>query len=214
MPTLARVILERLNPVDRQFRFPYVAPPFNRTAGRTMTSLPAAENEFSRLLPRDELGLAVLQRQIEADGAERAALAERFGLQALERLSADLTIQPRGPIGLLEVTGRLKAKVVQSCIVTLEPVESDIDADFLALYTLRPAELLEDEDVIDPEAPDLPEPVGPKGLDLGEIVAQQLAVLLDPYPRLAGAELPEPASDAADEARESSPFAVLKELKR
>ena len=46
------------------------------------------------------------------------------------------------------------------------------------------------------------------------VVAQQLAVLLEPYPRRAGAELPELAAEAADDGSESSPFAVLKELKR
>ena len=59
-----------------------------------------------------------------------------------------------------------------------------------------------------PEAEGPPEPVGPQGIDLGEAVAQQLAIALDPYPRAPGAALPEEPRAAG------GPFAALKSLKR
>jgi hypothetical protein len=42
-------------------------------------------------------------------------------------------------------------------------------------------------------------------LDLGEAVAEQLALALDPYPRVPGAELPEIESDPQER-----PFAALR----
>ena len=68
---------------------------------------------------------------------------------------------------------------------------------------------------IDVEQEDPPETVGPEGLDLGETVVQQLAVAIDPYPRVAGAEIGRvkwPA-DAEPEIRKVSPFQELEALK-
>jgi len=179
-----------------------------------MTSLPAAENEFSRLLSRDALGAKTERCEISASPSECEALARRFGLLAIECLSAQLTVRPRGALGLVEVTGRLRAKVSQACVVTLEPVADDIDAEISLTYTLREEDPEDIEVEFDPDAEDPPELIGPDGLDLGEAVVQQLAVLLDPYPRRKDAVLPSSAQAGVDDGGTKSPFAALKELKR
>ena len=179
-----------------------------------MTSLPAAENEFSRLLSRDLLGAKTERHEIAASASECEALARRFGLLALESLSAQLTVRPRGALGLVDVTGRLRAKVSQACVVTLEPVADDIDAEISLIYTLREKDPEDIEVEFDPNEEDPPELIGPEGLDLGEAVVQQLAVLLDPYPRRKDAVLPSSAQAGADDGATQSPFAALKELKR
>ena len=178
-----------------------------------MTSLPAAENEFSRLLSRDALGAKTERCEISASPSERAALARRFGLLALESLSAQLTVRPRGALGLVEVTGRLWAKVSQACVVTLEPVADEIDAEVALVYTLKEKDPEDIEVEFDPDAEDPPELIGPDGLDLGEAVVQQLAVLLDPYPRCKNAVLPSSVQAGTDDGGIKSPFSVLKELK-
>ncbi len=71
------------------------------------------------------------------------------------------------------------------------------------------------EGVVEPEAEEPPEPVGPHGIDLGEAVAQQLAIALDPYPRAPEAALPEEPRAGAGGARAAEgPFAALESLKR
>jgi hypothetical protein len=66
--------------------------------------------------------------------------------------------------------------------------------------------------VVDPEADDPPEVLPAEGLDLGELVVQELAVVLDPYPRAPGAEVP--AEFQPSEAEEvKGPFAALAALK-
>ncbi len=178
-----------------------------------MTATPEFQLELSRLVPLDKLGEDEVREIVIASAEERAALARRFGLLALDRLEAHLRLD-RGGESLIRVTGRFEAEVTQACVVSLEPVHSHLEEAFSVLYTLAP-EPAEHDLVIDPETEEPPEPAGPKGIDLGEAVAQQLALALDPYPRASGAKL---AAIAANEAsggpEENYPFAVLKTLKR
>lgn len=190
-----------------------------------MPQKPEPAPEFSRPIPRERLGGQVITEEISATPQERAALARRFRLAGLDLLRATAIIEPAedadgadGKAGLLRLSGHLSADVRQACVVSLAPVARRIEEDFTLLYSLEPgptpgAEAV--EVVVDPEAVEPPEPLGPGGFDLGEAVAQQLAVALDPYPRAPGAafeEAPEPPGVAEAEPRRG--FAVLEALKR
>jgi uncharacterized metal-binding protein YceD (DUF177 family) len=169
--------------------------------------------EFSRTIEVDRLDPEGLELEIEADAAERDALARRFSLIDLERLSARLTIEPVTR-RLYRVRGRFRAAVVQSCVVTLEPVASTLEEDVSELFgTAGPglAALLHGS-----EADEVPEPIEAGRIDVGEVVAQHLVLALDPYPRKADAVLPvdHVAPEGQGESRENRPFAVLKVLKK
>ena len=170
--------------------------------------------EFSRVLSREELARGSMQQEIEANPAERAALAKRFDLAALHGLSARLRIGPGPGQRLVAVEGRLSARLEQFCVVTLDPVPAEIEEDFLLLFNLLPeGNRVEREVFVEPESADAPEPVGPEGLDLGEVVAEQLGLALEPYPRAPGASLELPQGMAGDEAAPAGPFAALAALK-
>jgi hypothetical protein len=156
------------------------------------------ENEFSRPVAASGLTEPETHR-IEAGETERVALARRFGLRALDRLEAEVRLAPFGRGVRLEAT--LEADVVQHCVVTLEPVANHISDRFALVYGEAPAgdegtvvESLEDETV-----------------DIGEAVAQQLSLALDPYPRAPGAAL-DPRWTGGEVAE--GPFAALAKLKR
>ena len=72
-----------------------------------------------------------------ADGGlvadERAALARRFGLLALDSLTAKVGLMPADG-GLVRIHGTLAAEVTQACVVTLEPVTARVEASFERLY--------------------------------------------------------------------------------
>lgn len=178
------------------------------------------QTEFYRPFDTGEMSDDPAEREISANDAERAALAQRFGLQALDRLSASLTVH-RVRDDMFHVSGRLSAAVVQQCVVTLEPVQTAHDEP-VAVTFVKPklgakkgkasaeaAEGMEDEG---------PEIMDGDLIDLGEAVAQQLAISLDPYPRAPGASLeavlpPAPASEE-DEEKRPNPFAVLETLRK
>jgi uncharacterized metal-binding protein YceD (DUF177 family) len=171
--------------------------------------------EFSRCIASSRVSEKAMVETIEASAVERAALAKRLNLVSLDRLTATARfIRPSGS-SLIRVTGEFEAQVTQACVVTLEPVKNRIAETFTVHYSVVP--LSETGEVaVDPEDEDPPEPLDRGGIDLGEAVTQQLAVALDPYPRVRGARLEETGRgrrghDEDDEL--DSPFAALKALK-
>jgi uncharacterized metal-binding protein YceD (DUF177 family) len=145
---------------------------------------PAPAPEFSRMVDVPRVAGRVARHAIAADDQERAALAQRFGLVALDRLEAELRIELlRG--GMVRIEAALAADLTQECVVTLEPVPAKIEESFALLY--GPPEAAR-EVVIDGEAETV-EPLEGARIDVGEAVAQQLSLALDPFPRAPGATL-------------------------
>lgn len=142
--------------------------------------------------------------EIVATGAERAALAERFGLVRVDRLVAEMTLHRRGRS--VDATGTLQAAIVQSCAVSAEDIPVTIAEPLSFRFvpansTHRPDEEIE----IDADDCDEIEYEGTH-VDLGEAVAQSLALAIDPF-------LTGPGADAArSHLRDAgdSPFAALK----
>ncbi|MEK0084735.1 YceD family protein [Benzoatithermus flavus] len=169
--------------------------------------------EFSRLYAPDGLPPGGATVTLEANAEERRALAKRFDLVRLDLLAGEVSIERAGE-DLLHVSGRLRARLAQRCVVTLDPVEATVEAEFDRLFS-RAAPLEAEEEIeIDPEA-ELPEPLPEGGLDLGEILAEELSLALDPYPRSpdADAKLAE-LGIAGDDAAEANPFAALASLRK
>lgn len=177
---------------------------------------PVEPVEFCRPTPVDRISSSPSRMEITPNAAERAALAERFGLLSLEGLSARFTLR-RLRKDLIRVVGHLEAEVVQACVVTLDPVPARIAEDF-ELDFIEGAGTPSDELELDIEAADAPEPLQGPEIDLGEVAAEQLGLALDPYPRKPGAAIPE--KWVAEEAPEPvavekvNPFAALEKLKK
>ena len=156
--------------------------------------------EFSRIVDLADLPNGGSVYDLSAGEDERAALAARFDLVSMSRLEARLRVVWRGDA--LRVDGDLRADVVQSCVVTLSPIESRLEERLeLAFTRERPGETVGLDDA---------EPLTGDVLDIGELVAEELSLALDPYPRLPGAERPESADR---EVPRESPFDVLAKLK-
>lgn len=174
------------------------------------------EIEFSRPFLVDQVGGREIAREIEASAAERAALADRLDLVMLDSLTASLRLR-RLPDGLIRISGRFTADLVQSCVVTLAPVPARCAGEFTMLFGDQPtAEAAIQAVEIDAVGADEPEPILNGAIDLGEAVVQQLAVALDPYPRAPGAEVPKQYSgESADRGRSDAPklFAALVRLR-
>jgi uncharacterized metal-binding protein YceD (DUF177 family) len=162
--------------------------------------------EFSRPLALGRIGAQGREETVTADAAECAALAARFGLEAIAALSCRFALrfgQGRGEGGRLHAEGELHAVVTQRCVATLDPFPATIDETFSIIFV--PPELLRED--VDPEGPD-ELPIEGDAIDLGEAAAEQLALSLDPYPRKPG------LAEAEAEPSRPSPFAALAKLKR
>jgi uncharacterized metal-binding protein YceD (DUF177 family) len=164
--------------------------------------------EFSRTFRLDELGGARAV-SLTADEGERAALAARFGLIGIERLEATVQLARDGD--KVTATGRIEGEVTQACVASGEPVPGGIAEDFALRFVPTAAEL--DADEIELAESDLDE-IDYEGssIDLGEAVAQTMALALNPFPRAPGAEEKLRAAGVLGE-EEAGPFAALKALK-
>ena len=129
--------------------------------------------------------------RFSATPAECAALAVRLRVPAVNSAAARFRLTPE-PGGTVLAEARVKARVVRTCVVTLEDFESVVMEAFRVRFVPAGMESTDD----DPEAVD-EIPYSGAVIDLGEAAAEQLALALDPYPRAPGAVLPMQHEDDA-----------------
>ena len=166
--------------------------------------------EFSRPRRLDTIGEGAVGVHVEADETERAALAARFDLIALDRLVADFTLR-RDAAGVI-ASGSLSASARQRCIGTGDPVPAKIDESFELRFLPAP-DAAGDEVELDSGDLDTVFFEG-SAIDLGEAAAETLGLALNPYPRSPGAEaaLREAGVKSEDEAKPAGALAGLRDL--
>jgi uncharacterized metal-binding protein YceD (DUF177 family) len=172
---------------------------------------------FSRVIDIDHLPDTGREFVIEADAAERAALAAWNGLADLGKLEAVMRVTERMR-GRINVRGRVTGLMTQTCVVSLEPFESafaeEVDVDFVPAEDLAKADreavlsydrAIQGEDEVEP-----PDPIIDGKIDLGALAAEFLALALDPYPRMPGIRFEEMRTEQPE--APESPFAILRKL--
>ncbi|TGP95981.1 DUF177 domain-containing protein [bacterium M00.F.Ca.ET.141.01.1.1] len=151
---------------------------------------------FANVARLPQKGLPVV---IEADPAQRAALAEAHGLLSVEAYRAELLVTSWKRNGV-KVSGRVEADITQACIVTLDPVQAHIDEPVEALLLPEDSKLGRQgfdgggEILLDADGPDSPETFSGDTIDVGALAEQFFGLAIDPYPRKPGASL-----DAGDD---------------
>lgn len=142
--------------------------------------------EFSRPIALETLGSVPSALSIEASEAERAALARRFGLEAIGRLSAEVALTRSGDQAA--ATGTLRAHVIQSCVVSAVPVAASVEEGFRIDFRPQPARTAEEDEIeLSEDELDVVFYEG-AAIDIGEAVAETLSLSLEPYPRARDAE--------------------------
>jgi uncharacterized metal-binding protein YceD (DUF177 family) len=163
--------------------------------------------EFSRPERLDQIGGDPRIVRIEADAAERAALARRFGWPRVDRLAAEF--QVRREADGVRATGRVEGAVTQACSISNAPLVATIDEAVDLRFAAEPVAGEEVElsaDVLDIL------PIEGGAIDLGEAAAETLALALDPFPRAPDAE--EVLRDAGVRSEgEDGPFGALAGLR-
>lgn len=182
---------------------------------------PRPQQDFRIFVAASDVPPSGMEVPFEAGEKTLKELAKRFGIPEVVSLVGSAKVRPYRKAGLT-VEASFKAEVVQNCVVTLDPVHQKVDESFTQRYL--PEHMIEPEAEqvatereiqIDIEAEDSPEPMMGNGVEIGEAVAERLALALDPYPRKAGVSFEPPAKEDGD-APESkpNPFAALEKLKK
>lgn len=156
-----------------------------------------------------------LHRKLEASAAERQAMAELAGVREVLSAQADLDVVPKSG-GRIQVTGLVRARIGQICVVTLDPIENEIEEDVDLIFApeaevRKMADLIEEgqDDEAPPEVIDPPEAIVNGIIDLGRIATDALFLAIDPYPRKEGVVF---EAEVAALDPEDHPFAALKAL--
>lgn len=153
---------------------------------------------------------------IDATPDECADVAAILDLKGIKSLTVQAEIAPAGE-GVWRVKGRVTAKVVQSCVVTLAPVKAYVDETFDRIFSRFAEEDTAIDIDIEYDEDDPPDPLG-EGVDIGAIAIEALSLGLEPYPRAPGAAFetvratPPGAEPLSPEA--TKPFAGLASLKK
>lgn len=184
--------------------------------------------EWSYLVDEDRAGTDIKDVTIAPSPEEARALCQRLNIVSLEGLSAQLKLERLSGGMVVHIKGKFKARVIQACVVTLEPVETLAEESFEGWYAnpeqavmLSKARRERQSKNGEGEAPileekDDPEPILNGHIDLGELVTQYLSLCIDPYPHAPGVERSEEDRvihvDPGAEIRRN-PFAALKNWK-
>jgi uncharacterized metal-binding protein YceD (DUF177 family) len=164
--------------------------------------------EFARPQRADAIGDEARTVEIEADAAERAALARRFELLGIDRLTGKFTIR-RDAAGIV-ADGRVEAAVTQACSITGDPLPARVDEP-VALRFVPGTDADQDEvELGDSDLDVIPYDGGV--VDLGEVAAETMALALDPFPRGPNAEAALKQAGVLSEG-EAGPFGALAGLK-
>ncbi len=149
-----------------------------------------------------------------ATDAERDAIAQRLGLVSLERLAAHCVLDRKGigdEAGSIRARGRIKASLAQACVATGEPLPAYIDEAFELNFQPEPVRVPDDEIELSGDELDVIFHDG-QAIELGESIADTLAVSIDPYPRGPNAEAALQQAGVLSE-DQAGPFAALAALK-
>jgi len=147
------------------------------------------------------------------DAPARTALAKALEVLDLRKLRVEGVLVPAGKKDW-RIEATLGATVSQACVVTLDPVTTRVDEDFVRLYSAQ----TDDPDEMELEVPadDTPEPL-PETLDLYDVVIEALTLALPAYPRKDGVDggtvsFTEPGKAPMTDA-DARPFAGLAALR-
>ena len=149
----------------------------------------------------DDIPDSGMHIEIEAPASARAGVAGLAAVRELPQLAAvfDLVRQGAG----VHVSGQVSARVGQTCVVSLEPIENAVSETIDVTFAPQAAASAKGDD-------ELPEPLVDGMVDLGALATEFLLLALDPYPHKEGVQFAPPKLEEGGE----HPFAALETLKK
>ncbi len=177
--------------------------------------------EFSRVIEVERLIDGESDLTLEAKVEEAANLAKRFDIEKINQLVAKIHLINDRSGGYVQLRGTIEADIIQTCVVTLKPMPVKITAPIIRNYSASANKQAEPVEIdISGDYAEPPEPIIQGVIDIGEAVAEQLALEIDPFPRSSGTEFQGFSSDSAisgqsepDSDEPTGPFAILAKLK-
>lgn len=169
------------------------------------------QREFSYPLKIEELGQGEQRYNLRADENQLEWLKDVLQVSAVNSFIADMKLNFQKKKGILNIAGHISANLGLISVISLEEFKKDYNADFSVIYdtNAKYEDIYQDDEDIELDVPDI---VIDGKIDLGDIAIEQLALVLEDYPRQEGEEFKEIIED--NEPVKHNPFAVLEKLKK
>ncbi|OPZ79336.1 MAG: hypothetical protein BWY78_00107 [Alphaproteobacteria bacterium ADurb.Bin438] len=164
------------------------------------------KNEFTHVIDLRQVKPQGCEYKLNASKKQLESLAIRFKLPKIEYLRANLEMMPENKHDFT-LMGEVEAKVTLTCGITLENFDKVIKGKFSEIFTTK--KLNEDNLDFDMDD-DIVTEVKDGMVDIAEVVAEQLSLLIPDFPRKEGVSF----EFKDEEIQESNPFSVLKNLKK
>lgn len=142
----------------------------------------ASTPEFSVEIVLDDLPKGGRHFVLKANEVERAAVATRLGVLAVELFSGDLRVTATKL--RFAVRGNVVARLKRECVVSLEEITEEVGEPFEVDFVRRSATQEADDEEISLDSPEIHS--DPK-FDIGELLVQQLSLAMAPFPKKQGA---------------------------
>lgn len=171
------------------------------------------QNLFSYPIVVDELTGAVKKYEITAGAKDLTYLAEVLKVPGVKSCSATVYLKPERKINSLKVYGGVAAELELQSVVSLEnfirKYEGEFELNFDTKATYK--DIREMEPDFDNDVPDI---IEGGIIDLGEIVIEQVALMIDDYPRKEGEVFCFTSEFDEETTQAVNPFNILKKLKK
>ncbi|MCF8474483.1 MAG: DUF177 domain-containing protein [Emcibacter sp.] len=184
-----------------------------------ITGITGINVEFSRIVDVLHVGSKGKYYHYQTTGEENKSLAERYNIVAVKALSAECNLIPIKK-GKYNLAVTFNAEIIQSCVISLELVEENIAGNFTAILIQEPNKTRRENSEIDfDHDEDDIEYLSSNLIDIGELIAQNLSLEINPYPRKPDATGKELGKEILTEdevmikSEKQNPFHVLKSLK-
>ncbi|MBR5154253.1 MAG: hypothetical protein IKW58_00840 [Alphaproteobacteria bacterium] len=169
------------------------------------------QKDFSYPLQIDELGSGEQSYKLVATNEELEFLTEVLKLPAVHSFEALIKLKFHKRQSKLIVQGAVKSCVSHVSVISLEPFDKEYCSEFNLIYDTEAS--YEDVKELDVDImADVPDVVVDGRINLADIAIEQLALVLDDYPRKEGEEFEAVIEDISPIV--NNPFAILETLKK
>ena len=168
---------------------------------------------FSYPIQIDKLTPAEKKFSLIADEAQRAWIAEIFQVEGVKSFAAEISVKPEKKSSIIKVFGKAEAKLEQISVVSLEKFEKKYESEFEVLFDTKATytQIREEFDDINADAPEV---VENGEIDLAAVAMEQIAILIDDYPRQEGEVFAFESEFDKETTAAENPFAVLAKIKK
>ena len=170
------------------------------------------QNVFSYPLKLEDMSAAVKKYSLKADAGELAFITELMQVPAVKSFEADINVKLRKKDHEADVWGKVKAIVTQTSVISLENFDQLYASEFKLRFDTKMT--LDEQIALEEETEDVPDIFEDGKIDLAAIAMEQLALVLDDFPRQKGEVFKFDAEFDEETTTKNNPFAVLEKLKK